>query len=79
MSSMFLYLEDQSHVLSVESIDINHDLTYNEEPILIQARELKHIRNTRIPLVMVLWINHSAKQATWERVEKMMTQYPNLL
>ncbi|WMV09174.1 hypothetical protein MTR67_002559 [Solanum verrucosum] len=40
-----------------ESIEVNSDLTYKEEPILIQARELKQLRNKRIPLVKLLWRN----------------------
>ncbi|XP_049391536.1 uncharacterized protein LOC125855934 [Solanum stenotomum] len=73
------YRSDPSHVLPVESIEVNLDLTYNEEPILIQAREVKQLRNKRIPLVMVLWRNHSRKEDTWEREEDMRTQYPHLL
>ncbi|WMV29889.1 hypothetical protein MTR67_023274 [Solanum verrucosum] len=69
---------DPSHVLPDESIEVNLDLTYNEEPILIQAREVKQCRNKRIPLVKVLCGNHSGKKATWEREEDMRTQYPPL-
>jgi len=69
---------DPSHVLPVESIEVNPDLTYNEEPILIQARKVKKLRNKRIPLVKVLWRNHSRKEATWEREEDMRIQYPHL-
>ncbi|WMV19924.1 hypothetical protein MTR67_013309 [Solanum verrucosum] len=67
------YRYDPSHVLPVESIEVNPDLTYNEEPIRIEAREVKKLRNKRIPLVKVLWRNHSGKEATWEREEDMRT------
>ncbi|XP_075077151.1 uncharacterized protein LOC142163897 [Nicotiana tabacum] len=65
------YRSNPSHVLLVESIKVNPDLTYEEEPIQILARELKELRNKRIPLVKFLWRNHSSKEATWERVEDM--------
>ena len=78
VSMLRRYRSDPSHVLPVESIEVNPDLTYNEEPILIQAREVKQLRNKRIPLVKVLWRNHSGKEATWEREEDMRTQYPHL-
>ncbi|WMV41400.1 hypothetical protein MTR67_034785 [Solanum verrucosum] len=71
------YRSDPSHVLLVESIEVNLDLTYNEAPILIQAQEVKKLRNTRIRLVKVLWGNHSGKD-TWEREEDMRTQYLHL-
>ncbi|XP_015169226.1 uncharacterized protein [Solanum tuberosum] len=72
------YRSNPSHVLPAESIEVNPDLTYNEEPILIQDREVKQLRNKRIRLVKVLWRNHSGKEATWEREEDMRTQYPHL-
>ncbi|XP_010315582.2 uncharacterized protein [Solanum lycopersicum] len=52
---------DPSHVLQVESIEVNSKLTYNEGPILIQAREVHNLSNKRIPLVKVLWSNYSRK------------------
>nr|XP_016498055.1 PREDICTED: uncharacterized protein LOC107816827 [Nicotiana tabacum] len=70
--------KDPSHVLPIESIEVNPDLTYEEEPIQILAREIKELRKKRIPLVKVLWRNHSGEEATWEREEDMRVQYPHL-
>ncbi|XP_049368379.1 uncharacterized protein LOC125833273 [Solanum verrucosum] len=78
ISMLRRYRSDPSHVLPVESIEVNPDFTYNEEPIQIEAREVKKLRNKRIHLVKVLWRNHSGKEATWEREEDMRTQYPHL-
>ncbi|XP_015162964.1 uncharacterized protein [Solanum tuberosum] len=78
VSMLRRYLFDPSHVLPVESIEVNPALTYNEEPILIQAGEVKQLRNKRIPLVKVLWRNQYGKEATWEREEDMRTQYPHM-
>ncbi|XP_049397400.1 uncharacterized protein LOC125861582 [Solanum stenotomum] len=78
VSMLRRYHSNPSHVLPVESIEVNPDLTYNEESILIQAREVKQLRNKRIPLVKVLWRNHSGKEATCEREEDMRTQYLHL-
>ncbi|XP_049375609.1 uncharacterized protein LOC125840691 [Solanum verrucosum] len=64
VSMLRRYRSDPSHVLPVESIEVNPDLTYNEEPIRIEAREVKQLRNKRISLVKVLWRNHSGKEAT---------------
>ncbi|WMV58596.1 hypothetical protein MTR67_051981 [Solanum verrucosum] len=72
------YLSDPSHVLPVESFEVNTDLTYNKEPILLQARQVKQLRNKRNPLVKVLWRNYSGKEDTWEREEDMRTQYLHL-
>ncbi|XP_075091943.1 uncharacterized protein LOC142172076 [Nicotiana tabacum] len=54
VSMLRRYRSDPSHVLPIESIEVNPDLTYGEEPIQILAHELKDIRNKSIPLVKVL-------------------------
>ncbi|KAJ9180928.1 hypothetical protein P3X46_009113, partial [Hevea brasiliensis] len=48
------YCSDPSHVISMEEIEVQPDLTYEEEPIRILAREVKQLRNKQIPLVKVL-------------------------
>ncbi|XP_070039671.1 uncharacterized protein LOC142177207 [Nicotiana tabacum] len=78
ISMLRRYHSDLSHVLHIESIEVNPDLTCEEEPIQILAHEFKDLRNKRIPLVKVLWRNHSGKEATWEREEDMRLQYPHL-
>ncbi|XP_075091874.1 uncharacterized protein LOC142172021 [Nicotiana tabacum] len=78
ISMLRRYRSDPSHVLPIESIEVNPDLTYEEEPIQILAHEFKELRNKRIPLVKVLWRNHSGKEATWEREEDMQLQYLHL-
>ena len=54
VSMLRRYRPDPSHVVSSEIIELRPDLTYKEEPIEILAREVKELRNKRIPLVKVL-------------------------
>ncbi|XP_052486385.1 uncharacterized protein LOC128041097 [Gossypium raimondii] len=72
------YRSDPSHILLTEEIEIRSDLTYEEEPVQILAREVKELRNKRVPLVKVLWRSHSVEEATWELEETMREQYPHL-
>ena len=51
------YRSDPSHVVSTETIELRPDLTYEEEPVEILAREVKELRNKKILLVKVLWRN----------------------
>ncbi|XP_016467349.2 uncharacterized protein LOC107789981 [Nicotiana tabacum] len=78
VSMLRRYRSDPSHVLPIESIEVNPDLTYGEETFQILARELKELRNKIIPLVKVLWKIYSGEEATWEREEDMRVQYPHL-
>ena len=54
VSMLRRYRSDPSHVVSSEIIDLRPDLTYEVEPVEILAREVKELRNKRIPLVKVL-------------------------
>nr|XP_018633706.1 uncharacterized protein LOC108948820 [Nicotiana tomentosiformis] len=78
VSMLRRYRSDPSHILPIESIEVNSDLTYEGEPIQILAHDVKELRNKRIPLVKVLWRNHSGKEATWEQEEDKRLQYPRL-
>ena len=78
VSMLRRYRSDPSHVIPAETIDVQSDLTYEEEPVKILAREIKELRNKKIPLVKVLWRNHKAEEATWESEEVMKQQYPQL-
>ena len=64
VSMLRRYRSDPSHVVSSETIEFKPDLTYEEEPVEILAREVKELRNKKIPLVKVLWRSHSAAVST---------------
>ncbi|XP_043809780.1 uncharacterized protein LOC122723089 [Manihot esculenta] len=78
VSMLRRYRSDPSHVISSEIIDIQPDLTYEEEPVKILAREIKELRNKKIPLVKILWRNHKTEEATWESEDLMRQQHPQL-
>ena len=75
VSMLRRYRSDPSHVVATKTIELRPDLTYEEEPIEILAREVKELRNKKIPLVKVLWRNHKTEEATWESEETMRQQY----
>ncbi|XP_057996230.1 uncharacterized protein LOC131175596 [Hevea brasiliensis] len=78
VSMLRRYRSDPSHVISMEEIEVQPDLTYEEEPIRILAREVKELRHKQIPLVKVLWKHHNTEEATWESEEMMRQQFPQL-
>ena len=78
VSMLRRYRSDPSQVVSKETIDLRPDLTYEEEPVEILAREVKELIFKKISLVKVLWRNHKTKEATWESEETMRQQYPQL-
>ncbi|XP_039055009.1 uncharacterized protein LOC120197605 [Hibiscus syriacus] len=62
---------DPSHVITPEEIEIQPDLTYEEEPVRILAKEIEELRSKRIPFVKMLWQNHKVEEATCEREKDM--------
>ena len=78
VSMLRRYRSDPSHVVSTETIELRPDLTYEEEPVDILAREVKELQNKKILLVKVLSRNHKTEDATWESEETIWQQYPQL-
>ncbi|XP_052477113.1 uncharacterized protein LOC128032547 [Gossypium raimondii] len=60
------YRCDPTNIVSIEEIEVRPDLTFEEEPVQFLDRDIKVLRRKSIPLVKVLWRNHSTEEATWE-------------
>ncbi|XP_068340374.1 uncharacterized protein [Pyrus communis] len=72
------WVADLSHVIPPQPLEINLDLTYDEEPVTIMDWKEKVLRKKTVSLVKVLWRNHSADEATWETEDRMRDLYPRL-
>ncbi|KAL6557606.1 hypothetical protein OROMI_017956 [Orobanche minor] len=71
------YVHDPSHVINYTAVEMNKDLTYEEQPELILDRSVRQLRNKEKVFVKIQWRNHSKDEATWEREEKLQARYPN--
>ncbi|KAL4274112.1 hypothetical protein GQ457_13G011410 [Hibiscus cannabinus] len=78
VSMLRKYRSDPSHVMPVEEIELNPNLSYDEEPVEILASDSKVLRGRTIELVKVKWRHRGVEEATWERKEDMMEQFPYL-
>ncbi|TYK15208.1 pol protein [Cucumis melo var. makuwa] len=78
VSMLRRYVVDPTHVVDFKPLQINENLSYEEQPVEILAREVKMLRNQRISLVKVLWRNRGTEEATWKREEDMRAQYPKI-
>ena len=59
-------------------MELNEDLTFEEEPVAILDYQVRQLRSKVIPMVKVLWKNNNVKEHTWEIEAKMRTTYPYL-
>ncbi|XP_042984803.1 uncharacterized protein LOC122313690 [Carya illinoinensis] len=72
------YIPDPTHILEYEPLQVREDLTYEEFPVGILAQKTQVLSKKTIPMVKVLWSNHTEKEATWELEEDMKNKYPYL-
>jgi hypothetical protein len=61
------------------TIDLNHDLTYQERPIRILEEDVRLTHRCKIKMYKVQWSNHSEDEATWEREDYLQREFPELL
>nr|CAD1836460.1 unnamed protein product [Ananas comosus var. bracteatus] len=78
VSALRKYIFDPAHVLDVTPVELRKDLSFEERPVRILAREVKRLRNRDIPYVKVLWSNHDEREATWELESALQELYPHL-
>ncbi|WVZ97867.1 hypothetical protein U9M48_043375 [Paspalum notatum var. saurae] len=66
-------------VIDTSQIQIQPDLTYQEQPIKILDQKQRATRRRTINFYKVQWSNHSEEEATWEQEEFLRTKYPGFL
>ncbi|KAI3790531.1 hypothetical protein L2E82_03636 [Cichorium intybus] len=71
-------LSDESLVIPLDEIQVNTKLHFIEEPVEIMDREIKSLKQSRIPIVKVRWNSRRGPEFTWEREDQMKLKYPQL-
>ena len=66
-------------VVDTSQIQIEPDLTYEENPIKILDQKQRTTRRRMINFYKVQWSNHSVEETTWEQEEYLQTKYPGFL
>ena len=78
VSNLKKCLSDESLVIPLEEIQVNPNLNFVEEPVEIMDREIKRLKQSRIPIVKVRWNARRGPEFTWEREDQMKLKYPQL-
>ncbi|GJS15123.1 hypothetical protein Tco_0409595 [Tanacetum coccineum] len=71
-------LSDEPLAISLDEIHIDEKLNFIEEPVEIMDREVKRLKQSRIPIVKVCWNSRRGPEYTWEREDQMKKKYPHL-
>ncbi|XP_069152051.1 uncharacterized protein [Solanum lycopersicum] len=72
------YVPDEYHVLSLDSVELGPDLTFEEEPVAILDKQVRKLSTKDIASVKVQWKHQSAGEPTWETESDMRARYPQL-
>ncbi|GJR58657.1 hypothetical protein Tco_1500819 [Tanacetum coccineum] len=71
-------LTDETLAIQLDEIQIYDNLHFIEEPVKIIDREVKRLKQSRIPIVKVRWNSRRGLEFTWEREDQMQKKYPHL-
>ncbi|GJX37077.1 putative reverse transcriptase domain-containing protein [Tanacetum coccineum] len=71
-------LSDEPLAIPLDEIHVDDKLNFIEEPVEIMDREVKRLKQSRIPIVKVRWNSRRGPEYTWEREDQMQKKYPHL-
>nr|GFA14271.1 hypothetical protein [Tanacetum cinerariifolium] len=65
-------------VISLDKVQLDDKLHFVEEPVEIIDREVKRLKQSRIPIVKFRWNSWRGPEFTWEREDFFRRKYPHL-
>ncbi|GKC96128.1 hypothetical protein Tco_1161570 [Tanacetum coccineum] len=71
-------LFDESLVIPMKELRVDNKLNFVEEPVEIMDREVKQLKQSRIPIVKVRWNSKRGPEFTWEREDQIRAKYPHI-
>ncbi|GJT14046.1 putative reverse transcriptase domain-containing protein [Tanacetum coccineum] len=69
---------DEPLAVPLDGLHFDDKLQFVEEPIEIMDREVKWLRQSRIPIVKVRWNSRIGPEFTWEHEDQYRKKYPHL-
>ncbi|GKF43376.1 hypothetical protein Tco_0129928, partial [Tanacetum coccineum] len=78
VSNLKKCLSDEPLAIPLDEIHIDDKLHFVEEPVEIMDREVKRLKQSRIPIIKVRWNSRRGPEFTWEREDQFKKKYPHL-
>ncbi|GKB53717.1 putative reverse transcriptase domain-containing protein [Tanacetum coccineum] len=69
---------DEPLVVPLDGLYIDDKFHFVEEPVEIMEREVKRLKQSRIPIIKVRWNSRRGPEFTWERKDQFQKKYPHL-
>ncbi|GKB06648.1 hypothetical protein Tco_0834881 [Tanacetum coccineum] len=78
VSNLKKCLSDECLVILMKELRLDDKLNLVEEPVEVMDREIKKLRQSRIPIIKVRWNSKRGPEFTWEREDQICAKYPHL-
>nr|GEX36466.1 putative reverse transcriptase domain-containing protein [Tanacetum cinerariifolium] len=78
VSNLKKCLSDEPLVISLDEVHIDDKLRFVEEPVKVMDREVKRLKQSRIPIIKVRWNTRRGPEFTLEREDQFRKKYPQL-
>ncbi|GJZ68551.1 putative reverse transcriptase domain-containing protein [Tanacetum coccineum] len=78
VSNLKKCLSDEPLAIPLDEIHIDDKLHFVEEPVEIMDREVKRLKQSRIPIIKVRWNSRRGPEFTWEREDQFRKKYLHL-
>ncbi|GKB32912.1 putative reverse transcriptase domain-containing protein [Tanacetum coccineum] len=78
VSNLKKCLSDESLVIPMKELRLDDKLNFMEEPVEIMDREVKKLKQSRIPIVKIRWNSKKGLEFTLEREDQILAKYPLL-
>ncbi|GJU82359.1 putative reverse transcriptase domain-containing protein [Tanacetum coccineum] len=69
---------DEPLAVPLDGLHIDDKLQFVEEPVKIMDREVKRLKQSRIPIIKVRWNSRRGPEFTWEHEDQFRKKYPHL-
>ncbi|GJY08376.1 putative reverse transcriptase domain-containing protein [Tanacetum coccineum] len=69
---------DEPIAILFDGLHIDDKLHFVEEPVEIRDREVKRLRQSRVPIVKVRWNSRRGPEFTWELEDQFRKKYPHI-
>ncbi|GJV09545.1 putative reverse transcriptase domain-containing protein [Tanacetum coccineum] len=78
VSNLKKCLSDEPLAIPLDEIHIDDKLHFVEEPVEIMDREVKRLKQSRVPIIKVRWNSRRGPEFTWEREDQFRKKYLHL-
>ncbi|GKD76300.1 putative reverse transcriptase domain-containing protein, partial [Tanacetum coccineum] len=78
VSNLKKFYVDEPLAVPLNGLHIDDKLHFVEEPVEIMDREVKRLKQSRIPIIKVQWNSRKGPEFTWERKDQFQKKYPHL-